>query len=119
MTLNCLLSRITTMRENGIYSELQRIALNPLRIGPDVREKQRIISHECEVLVISQLKGIFFLYLIFTLISILMFVIECVKVKQKPKPINRRRARAPCYDKLKKKYSKKFPLNSNVSKVFD
>ena len=78
------------MRENGIYSELQRVGLNPLRIGPDVGEKQRIISHECEVLVISQFKGIFFLYLIFTLISILMFIIECVKAKQKPNALNRR-----------------------------
>ena len=68
------------MRENGIYPELQRIGLNPLRIGPDVGDKQKEVSHEFEVLVISQFKGIFVLYLIFNLISILMFGFELMKV---------------------------------------
>ena len=68
------------MRENGIYPELQRIGLNPLRIGPDVGDKQKEVSHEFEILVISQFKGIFVLYLIFNLISIFLFGFEFMKV---------------------------------------
>ena len=61
-------------RESGIYDYLHKIGYNPLRIGPDIEEKPDIKQNFENISI--QCRGILILYLIFTLVTFVIFGIE-------------------------------------------
>ena len=64
-------------RESGIYDYLHKIGYNPLRIGPDIEEKPDV-KQDFENISIIHCRGILILYLIFTLVTIVIFGIEVI-----------------------------------------
>ena len=64
------------LRESGISDEMEKIGINPTRIGPDFGQTQPISEYNFESLIVSQMKGIFYFYIIFNLLSLLSFLIE-------------------------------------------
>ena len=68
------------MRESGIYDFKQKIALNPIRIGPYFNDKPIVEKQDFEDISIDQLKGILILYLTFTLFTPFVFIIELILI---------------------------------------
>ena len=64
------------LRESGINDEMEKIALNPRRLGPDIGQTQTIVDSNFETLIVSQMKGIFYLYTIINFLSLLLILFE-------------------------------------------
>ena len=67
------------LRESGISDEMEKIGINPTRIGPDVGQTQTMSDYNFEPLIVSQMKGIFYLFMIVNSLSLLSFLIECIQ----------------------------------------
>ena len=77
------------LRESGISDEMEKIGINPTRIGPDVGQTQTMSDYNFESLIVSQVKGIFYLYIIINTIASFYFCLENLNYNSKIKQINR------------------------------
>ena len=68
------------MRESGIYAELQRIVLNPDSI-PEYDLKITTFSNDSDDIDINQLLAHFYLLSVFSLLSLLILLIEIIDWK--------------------------------------
>ncbi len=64
------------VRESGIYAEDVKLCLNPTGIGTDIDNKVDVSTFEFKIILINQLKGIYYLFIIFILLSVLILFIE-------------------------------------------
>ena len=67
------------LRESGISDEMEKIGINPTRIGPVFGQTQRISEYNFASLIVSQMKGIFYLFIIVNSLSLLSFLIEFIE----------------------------------------
>ena len=66
------------MRESGIDDNLHKIAMNPRRIGPDSGDKIIAQSAEFDDFSLPQLKGVFTLCIIISMLSFALFILELI-----------------------------------------